>query len=466
MATKLAEIFQRADGGCSLCRVLETVLNEIPEPIVLVDEEGYIIFLNRAYLHFLKISLEEAVGKKVTEIIDNTRLHIICLDRRTEINHLQTIKGNKALVHRIPIFLDGDFLGALGKVNFRDVEEIENLLRHIDFLSSKVDTYRQSLKSEANYTFHDIVGASPKIRAAKQVAEKLARTNSTVLLLGETGVGKELFAHAIHNASERRHGPFISINCAAIPQDLLESELFGYAEGAFTGAHRKGKLGKFELAEGGTVFLDEVGDMSLRMQSKLLRVLQDKQIERVGSTTKGKFIDVRVIAATNQNLEIMVRKKIFRADLFYRLNTLNLTVPPLRERLEDIPLILEFTLRQLNLTEHIAKSFSIKALDLMAMYSWPGNVRELINVVERLVLMEDSPVIEPVHVKAALNWLMAGEEDPRDNMVNALEQSVSNAEKEAIYKALAISRGNKARAAKLLGIHRTTLYQKLQRYAR
>lgn len=460
MTSRLAEIFSKRGSQCDMCKVLETVIDEILEPIVLVDDQGMIMLFNKAYSKYLNIPRSEALGKPVTEVIDNTRLHIICLDKVMEIDRLQNIKGKQAVVHRIPVFLEKEFVGAIGKVNFRDITDVEGLMNKVDVLSLKVEKYKHSLKPSATYTFDDIIGSSTKSLSVKEQAQKIAKINSNVLIQGETGVGKELFAHSIHNASTRQGGPFISINCAAIPQELLEAELFGYAEGAFTGAKKNGKVGKFELADGGTAFLDEVGDMSLRMQSKLLRVLQDKQVEKLGGTEKKK-IDVRVIAASNLNLEKAVDQKIFRADLYYRLSTLSLKIPPLRERIDDIYPIIDHLVSQLNASGNHETIFSTEALELMALYHWPGNVRELVNIVERLLFLEEANIFLVEHVKKALNWESEDLEGTESSCF--LEYSVFKAEKEAIVRALSVARGNKARAAKILGIHRTTLYQKMQR---
>jgi transcriptional regulator with PAS, ATPase and Fis domain len=445
-----------------VCIELEAVLDAIPEPIVIVDSDARVIIFNKEYQRFLKIPKQEAIGKPVTEIIDNTGLHITCRTQREEIDIIQNIHGRDAIVQRIPLYIQGEFAGAIGKVNFRNVEEIKSLLKKISALENKVEKYEQNMHYRAEYTFEDIIGDSDEIIQIKVLAQKMAKTNSTLLVLGETGVGKELLVHAIHNTSERRKKPFISVNCAAIPPDLLESDLFGYEEGAFTGARKKGKPGKFHLADGGTLFLDEIGDMSLRMQAKLLRVLQDKEIEKVGGVTASK-VDVRVITATNQDLKVLVENGEFRADLYYRINTLSCTIPPLRERKGDIPLIVHYTLDRLNRLENHHKSITPEAVELLTRYHWPGNVRELVNIMERMVFLSDNPIIESSHVERAVQGLQPG---PRPAVESGvfLENAVAKAEKDAIMHALTVSKGNRVRAAELLGIHRTTLYQKMHRY--
>ena len=274
-----------------------------------------------------------------------------------------------------------------------------------------------------------------------------------------------MFAQAIHYASNRRHGPFIKINCASIPENLLESELFGYEEGAFTGARKGGKPGKFELANGGTIFLDEIGDMSMPMQAKLLRVLQEREVERVGGT-KTSSVDVRVIAATNQDLETMMSQGTFRQDLYYRLNVIALHVPPLRERREDLPELCEALLRKVNRTlQFDVDGVSREAMELLMQYDWPGNVRELENVLERSVnLMDEVGDILPEHLpptmrRPATKPALSNQEETKE-----LAGIMEEAEKQAIYKALETAGGNRSQAAKILGIHRSGFYQKLSKY--
>jgi len=479
----LKNIYLR-DRNCPNCDIYESVLDLIPEPLVIVDREGYIVFFNRAYENYLDISKEEALGRYVTEVIDNTRLHIVSKSGKSELDCIQKIKNRDAIVQRIPIVSsDGENLGAIGKVNFQNKAELKSLMDRLRSLENELSQYKeQSLgQMRAAYTFDQIIGVSEQINHLKEVAEKYAATDLSVLILGETGVGKDLFAQAIHNASPRRHGPLVSINCAAIPHELLESELFGYEDGAFTGAHKKGKPGKFELADGGTLFLDEIGDMPLSMQAKLLRVLQNKQIERIGGISS-RNIDVRIIASTNQDLDLKINRKEFRGDLLYRLNAATIKIPPLRERPEDIKIIVEKTLAK----PEMQKSIDDQAVSYLQSYRWPGNVRELINVVERLVYLSEGEVISSGEVKHLLVDLFedrdlgSGEEAEKSEEIDmarkftalssggeskrTLDELVMEVEKKAIIRALENCRNNRAQAAKQLGIHRTTLYQKLTRH--
>jgi len=293
------------------------------------------------------------------------------------------------------------------------------------------------------------------------MARKAAASNTTVLIQGETGVGKEIFAHAIHSASSRKDKPFIKVNCAAIPHDLLESELFGYEEGAFTGARKKGKPGKFELAHEGSIFLDEIGDMPLPMQAKLLRVIQEKELERIGGVSTI-AVDVRIIAATNQNLEELVKTGRFRSDLYYRLNVIPVVIPPLRQRKEDIPEFIEFALQKMAQQTGHKPVFSEEAMEALCNYHWPGNVRELFNVVERIVSLHEGEVIEKRDLPAAIRGKRP-RQMTRKNL--SLKEYLEEAEKEAITIAMQEAKGNKNLAAQILGIHRITLYEKLKKYS-
>jgi transcriptional regulator with PAS, ATPase and Fis domain len=299
------------------------------------------------------------------------------------------------------------------------------------------------------------------IEEAKRLAMKAAEGNSTILLLGESGVGKELFAHAIHHASPRRSKPFVRVNCSSVPHELMESELFGYEAGAFTGAGRKGKPGKFEIANQGSIFLDEVGEMPLEMQAKLLRVLQEKEIERVGGT-KTLEVDFRLIAATNADPEALVKAGRLRRDLFYRLNVVPIRIPPLRERRDDIPAICRQLMMRLRGEQGVKPlAVSAEVLELFQSYDWPGNIRELTNVLERASYAGESHQIEIEHLPLFLREARAGR--ARDRRRSNLREALKEVERDAVLQALNMAKGNKAKAAKLLGIHRTGLYQKLAR---
>lgn len=314
--------------------------------------------------------------------------------------------------------------------------------------------------------FSRIIHRSSIMTAFLWEAGKIACSDAPVLIQGETGVGKELLALAIHEAGARKNKPFIAVNCAAIPDSLIESELFGYEEGAFTGAKKGGKPGKFELASGGTLFLDEIGDASLPLQSKLLRVLQEMEFERVGGTHKQK-VDVRIIAATNRDLSLLVHRGQFREDLYYRLNVLSLTVPPLRDRKEDISLLVEYYLNEFNRKYHRKVRVSKDAMEILENYSWPGNVRELKNLIEKLVVLNSKDIIYPFDLPP---HMIPGKTKDREvpasakvevHMPASLKEILHEAEKQAFEKALSWCQNNRTQAMKLLGISRRTFYKKL-----
>lgn len=442
---------------------LETIFENAYDGVIVINKEGIVTRITQAYCRFLGIQQEDAIGYHVTKILPNSRMHIVTQTGKAEIGELMKIHGKEAVVMRIPLRENGEVVGAVGKVMFRNVDEIRSIAEKLNLLETKVKLYEKELQQyrKNRYTFDDLIGESRPFREVKEIAEKAAMGKSTVLLLGESGTGKELFAHAIHAASARHRGPFIRVNCSAIPEELLESELFGYEEGAFTGAKRGGKPGKFLLADGGTIFLDEIGDLPLAMQAKLLRVLQEKEIEPLGSVRLRK-VDVRIIAATHRDLEKMVEAGEFRQDLFYRLHVIPILIPPLRERIGDIPLLTSAIL--ISLFEELgisSKEVDEEVMHLFRHYHWPGNVRELYNVLERSVVVSEGNRIEVGDLPL---YLLDVHERQEDGEVKPLAAAVREAEISMIEKALKKAGGNKAEAAKRLGIHRANLYRKMARY--
>ncbi|PLT30048.1 sigma-54-dependent Fis family transcriptional regulator [Peribacillus deserti] len=454
--------------------ILHTILETAYEGIAVIDTKGIICEFNEAYARFLGKKREEAIGQHVTSIIENTRLHHVIQTGVAEKGYIQRIQGQDMVVHRIPIRRDGEVVGAIGMLIFQGVTELYNILGRMQELTRQVTQNRlpQDTASQQEGGFTKIIGNSEELQHVKRIARKAAGTPSTVLITGESGTGKEMFANAIHTFSPYAEGPFISVNCAAIPEHLLEAELFGYEEGAFTGAKKGGKPGKFELAHKGTLFLDEIGDMPALMQSKILRVLQEREVERVGGLAKHQ-VDVRIVAATNRRLEEMVREGDFREDLYYRLNIIRLEIPPLRERKEDISHLLDYQLHQFcerfGLEE---KWFSEEAMNALISYSWPGNVRELVNTVEMLVSLSDSNMITldelPARImsKRVENPLSAEvlEEKVEAAPLTRMKTSALEQEKELIVRVLIETNGNKAAAARKLGIQRSTLYEKLKKH--
>ncbi|UMZ72625.1 sigma 54-interacting transcriptional regulator [Natranaerofaba carboxydovora] len=442
---------------------LETGLEQVSDGIVMVDNKGYITRITESYCEFLGTTCEKAVGKHVTEVIENTRMHQVIKTAKAELGHIQYINGKQVVVNRIPIVIEGKVVGGIGQVIFQEVSDLLKLVRRLDIAESKLEYYEKEVKrhKRTRYSLNNIIGESEKTSQMKNMIKKVAKYPSTVLVRGESGTGKELVAHAIHDESNRRDGPFVRVNCAAMPKDLLEAELFGYEEGAFTGAKKKGKPGKFELAEGGTIFLDEIGDMPLEMQVKLLRVLQEKEIERVGGTNL-KIIDVRVIASTNRNLEELVAKKLFRKDLYYRLNVVTLKIPSLIEIREDMNNIVFYLLKELNSEYGTAvEKISPEVEELFLNYHWPGNVRELRNVLERAINIMDGIV---VNLEDLPMYIQEYSYKNNANDTSNLNKTLQTSEKSTIIKALKAAGNNKKKAAKILNIHRTTLYRKIDKY--
>ena len=465
----IAEVKNELSNTRNDLQVLDTMLNEAYEAIIIVDQDGKITKFNKAYEEFLGLNEEEVIGEHVADVIENTRMHKVLNTGEKEIGHLQTIQGNEMVCSRIPIEQNGKIVGAIGKVLFRDVQELKALAQKLEGLENKLNHYKNEIKrlEEAKYSFDNILTQNEKMEYLKKIAKEAADGSSTVLIQGESGTGKELFAHAIHKASYRKYGAFIRVNCAAIPKNLLESELFGYEEGSFTGAVSGGKPGKFELAQEGTIFLDEIGTMPKEMQVKLLRVLQEKEVQRIGSNSVID-LDVRVISATNENLEEEVRKGNFRKDLYYRLNVIRLRIPPLRERRDDIPLLARSIISNLSKELNLkSKELAPETVEILKNYDWPGNVRELRNFMERCLNLSQGNVILPKHLPSVIDKNIAKKREKQHQIElenKNLSEIINNVERNAIINALEKSSGNKTEASKILGIHRTSLYKKMEKY--
>ncbi|WP_010678490.1 sigma-54 interaction domain-containing protein [Bacillus timonensis] len=440
-------------------KILETIIDSAYEWIVVVNHQGNIVYINKNYCEFLEVNREEVIGTHVTEVIENSRMHIVVQTGEEEIGSPHYIKGNYMIANRIPIYLDNKIIGAVGAVIFRDTKALSKMNSHIKSLMSQFQTYIEDWQESngAKYTLNDIKTASRQILELKEKVKNIASGDISVLIRGESGTGKELFAHSIHQLSERSQNPFIKINCGAIPEHLLESELFGYEEGAFTGAKKGGKKGKFVLAHGGTIFLDEVGDMPLHMQIKLLRVLQEKEVEPVGALNPIP-VDVRVIAATNRPLEQMIVEKRFREDLFYRINVIPFTIPPLRERPEDIePLTKFFVERTSKRTGKRITSIDEEVMNIFQAHQWPGNLRELENVIEASIHLTTG---EKIEIESLPDYLM---DDPKLLIgQKTLKEILDDTEKRVLAKTLQKYHNDKQLAAKALGISKSSMYEKLK----
>lgn len=441
--------------------IFKTVFEDAYHCFVVVDKQGFITYINNSYCHFLNVNKEAVIGKHVTAIIENSRMHIVAETGMEEIADLQFIRGNHMIANRIPVRANGKIVGAVGTVLFRDTKEWMSMNSHIKDLLLELAHYRQQNKGqfEATYSLHDMVGSSEEMNRLKETVKKVATGDVSVLIRGESGTGKELIAHSIHHLSERNTKPFVKVNCAAIPEHLLESELFGYQDGAFTGAKKGGKPGKFQLADGGTLFLDEIGDMPLSAQVKILRALQEGEVEAVGSIRSDK-VDVRIIAATNQPLETFIAEQKFREDLFYRINVVQLKIPALRERPEDIAVLAKYMLHKI--TQRTGKrviDFAAEVFDSFQTYLWPGNARELENVIESAVHLTSSEVINIEDVPERLHQVVSD-----NHQVEGLKQLLAVTEKQAVVQALKKAKGDKKQAATILKIGKSSLYEKIQKY--
>ncbi|WP_234265762.1 sigma-54 interaction domain-containing protein [Hydrogenophaga sp. NFH-34] len=460
------------------------------EGMLLVDREARVVWINDQYRRFLPAlgyaREEDFVGHPVSRVVHNTQMHRVLETGKPILIDLLTNKAGTFVVSRIPLRdSEGGVIGVLGIVLFDHPETtLQPLISKFARLEQDLNDARRELAHQrrSKYTFASFVGSSPAAVEVKRQARRAAQSASPVLLLGETGTGKELLAHAIHAASARAGRPFVGVNIAAVPDTLLEAEFFGVAPGAYTGADRKGRDGKFKLADGGTLFLDEVGDMPAAVQAKLLRALQEGEIEPLGSNQLVRF-DVRVVAATSRDLEALVREGHFREDLYYRLNVLPIRVPPLRERRADLPLLVE------TLCEDIAArsggsqlELDPEALWLLQSQAWRGNIRELRNVLEQVALRSDdhrigaavlATVLPPadralsgVATAAAASAAVPGTATPGDpeNLaapLRPLAEQVAALERQAMAEALRRTGGNRSAAARLLGMSRASFYDKL-----
>ena len=445
------------------------IIDLCADALMVVDRQGRIVYTNSSFKDAHNIEESDALNKHVTDIIDNTRMHIVAQSGIAEHDQFQTISGRPCVVSRIPVIDNDESVGAVGLIRFREVEEVQALTGKVKTLQEKLSKLRavRLASSDTKYTFDDIIGLAPAVAEAKRIAMQAACSDATVLLRGESGAGKEVFAQSIHAHSQRRSGPFIRLNCSAIQESLIESELFGYEEGAFTGARKGGRKGKFELAHGGTIFLDEIGDMPLSAQVKLLRVLQEKEVDRLGGE-ESLAVDVRVIAATNRDLETMIQEGGFREDLFYRLNVIPVYIAPLREVPEELPRLAKSIWRKLSKKHGIFhKRLSAEAFHALQHHKWKGNVRELGNVLERFMVMVRHDCIDEKDVREVLLQNKACEVSREASLSGGnfgLNELVEQTERRALTYALAASDGNRSKAARLLGISRPLLYKKISKY--
>lgn len=481
---------QDADSVLQLAaRSMFQLFAETAEGMLLVDRDGKVVWISDGYKQFLPaLGFEresDFVGHSVEEVVPNTLMREVIATGKPILVDLLTNKAGTFLVSRIPLRDDhGEVIGALGMVLMAHPEStMQPLMKKFSRLSRELDETRKQLAEQRRpkYTIASFIGASPAALEVKRQARRVAQTDSTVLLLGETGTGKELLAHAIHAASPRAARPFVTVNIAAVPETLLEAEFFGVAPGAYTGADRKGRDGKFKLADGGTFFLDEIGDMPPALQAKLLRALQEQEVEPLGSNHVVK-VDVRVIAATSRDLPSLVAEGRFREDLYYRLNVVPIRLPALRERLSDLEGLAEALLDDISRRSGLAhRELSAEAFEALRLHAWRGNIRELRNVLEQVSMMSDDLRLTPRHFAGVLPELAAAAPNQPVEVPHApqraqagaaltvpplrpLPDQVAELERAAIRAALQATGGNRVATARLLKISRAALYDKLARW--
>jgi transcriptional regulator with PAS, ATPase and Fis domain len=453
--------------------VIEHLLSDPFEAMTVVDANKNIAYISPVHEGFFGLSHGEGNGRPAREVIENSRLDRVVDTGRREIGELQRMKGMERIVSRIPIKRGDEVIGAFGRVMFKGLGQLEKIMRRINMLEGEVEYYRReaAVLRDRSYGLESLIGDSPAMRKLRSEIIKLAPLEMPILVIGESGTGKELVAHALHRLSPRRDAAMVAVNAAALPATLVESELFGYEAGAFTGANKKGHKGKFEQAAGGTIFLDEIGDMPLDVQVKLLRVLQERTVERIGSY-RPQEVDFRMIAATNGDLRRLVTENKFRLDLYYRISAVVIEMPPLRARISDIPELAHLFVR--NVAERHARpvpTLTDDALTYLMEQHWPGNVRQLRHEVERaFVFAEDGRISADVLAQRGDVWNLpiAGPAQPaklpaREPMT--MQEAVSQLERDVVSQAMERHKGNKKRVALELGISRSHLYKMLELHA-
>ncbi len=437
--------------------------------IVVVDKNGYIAYINAYYAQFLGKKKSEIIGSKIEDVIHGTKLYDTLESGIPTFNDTFTFEDGRSLIYtRIPIKTSyGEVIGVVSVSSINSIGIVNSLYDKIHSLEYTNRMYARQLQKlyDAPNVFNKIVGISPKIIEIKHTLSKVANSRMPILITGESGTGKEVFATAIHNASNRRDSPFVKVNCAAIPRELLESELFGYEAGTFSGAVKGGRPGKFELANNGTVLLDEIEELPLEMQAKLLRVLQEYEVERIGSI-KPIPLNIQLICCSNKDLYQMAADKQFRKDLLYRINVMEIKVPPLRERMDDLPLLCGSIIKKVNAKYKLNISgISYDALRSLREYNWPGNVRELEHVLERACVLATKNTLMETDFQFLLEKKLASQFSfVPESVSTTFTMGKESTEKQLIIHALEKCNGNKSAAAKQLGISRSLLYDKLKKY--
>lgn len=457
MADLLAMKLQETLMMDELSRVneyLEAIINSVSEGIISCNQDGIITCFNKTAVKIFGISKDEAIGKPISSVLPETLIHNALAEQRSFFAEKIHCKNTH-----------GETINLISSATI--VKRNKTVVGAVESFSEEEKIFRAAyrLSSRDNITvFDNIIGTSTIMQRIKDSAAKVALSSSTILITGESGTGKELFARAIHSASHRAKEPFLAINCSAIPDSLLESELFGYDQGAFTGAKQTGKPGKFELARAGTIFLDEIGDMPLHLQAKILRVIQEKVVQRVGGT-KNIAVDVRIIAATHHNLKELIAKKQFREDLYYRLNVIPLTIPPLRERVEDLPVLIAYFCRKYStILNKVIRGVSTEAMQILQAYPWPGNVRELENAIEYAInFCPQGDLITSEYLPSWLFGSVAAAGTTEEYYRTKLESNERQILLEAL-QTMGTDLEGKKKIADKMGISLSTLYRKLRKH--
>jgi len=440
---------------------LTNIINSLHEAVCVIDQNGEVVVWSKNAEILYDTPSSEIIGKRLKDYFPEAILLKVLKTRKKVDNvYHEPRKGSHIAISASPLYVDGKFIGVVS--SDRDITEVRSLSAQLQKATDTVKFLEREVQRISSDGFGKIVGKSPNLVKSIEVAKQVARTEASIMITGESGTGKEVFARAIH-AQSGRSGLFVPVNCSAIPDELFESEFFGYEAGAFTGASKKGKLGIFELANNGTVFLDEIADLPMHMQAKLLRVLQEREIRRVGGE-KTHTINVRIISATNKDLTQMVNKETFREDLYYRLNVVGLNLPPIRKRRGDVDLFLHTFFNEISANNNKpVPKFEDGVLDILKAYQWKGNVRELKNTVEHMVVLSNNNIVLksniPEYILEAVEQQQIKKYEDND-----LSQAVEELERSMIEKALKVTGYNKAKTAKLLNIKRSTLYYKLDYY--
>jgi PAS domain S-box-containing protein len=436
------------------------IFDSLYDGILIVDKEGVVRYINPAYTRITKVEEKNIIGRYLSEVRPGSRLTDVVKDEKMELGAHRKMGDVEYLVNMVPIYEDGKVIGGISLLN--ELIDIYKLTEKLNLSKIIIQNLKEHVKTLGNgkYSFDDIITVDEKSIEVKEFAKRIALADSNVLITGESGTGKELYASAIHNFSARKDFPFIPVNCASFEKNLIESELFGYEEGSFTGAKKNGKTGLFQLAQGGTLFLDEIGELEYGLQGKLLRVLQEKSIRKIGGS-KEIPIDVRLICATNKNLEQMIEENTFRRDLYYRIAIMPMSIPPLREKKNDIKAIAEKFLSDLSMKYRKEVRLNGNALKVLKEYDWPGNIRELKNIIEFTFSMAEGNEIKaehlPINMKNNIN---------ENENILPLSEIVREAEQNYLKKVIEIygdSVEGKKKAAKALNISLATLYNKLER---